>query len=189
MNFLIVFAVIAVVAMVIIAALTNNENRRSASQRKERDQTPIKKTQSILSSNEQMTFLKLRKALPNYIVITRVALSALINSSGLVTRNKINRCCVDFVVLDKGFKVISIVEVDSPNKNGNVSKISERDTMLMEAGYSVVRYAHSPDIERITSDFSIFLHSQKTGKNSQFHMNLQNSNHRQNEDNFFDHDY
>lgn len=157
-----IMAVIAVLAMVIIAAATNKENRKAtAFQRKEKEEAPIKKAKSLLSTNEQMTFIKLRKALPDCFVLPRVALSALLNSSGLVTRNKINRCCVDFVILDKDFNVISIVEINQSNQNISPTKINERDTMLMEAGYRVIRYPYPPELERIINDFTLFLHPPK----------------------------
>lgn len=185
MNFLIIFAVIAVLAMVIITAMTNRENRKADFQRKEREQAPIK-SRSILTTNEQMTFLKLRKALPDCFVLTQVALSALLNSNGLVTRNKITRCRADFVILDKEFNVISIVEVDQSNQNSNTAKISERDTMLMEAGYRVTRYAHSPDIERIISDFSKTIPNKKS---IQPRSPPQVKNLLDDDDSFFDHDF
>jgi hypothetical protein len=120
MNVLIIiFALIAVLVMVIIAAVTNKESHGAAFQRIEREQAPVK-ARLLLTINEQMTFLKLRKVLPDCFVLTRVALSALLNSNGLVTRNKINRCCVDFVVLDKDFNVISIVEVSQPQQKKNM---------------------------------------------------------------------
>jgi len=186
MNFLIILAVMAVLAMVIIAAVTNKENRQATAFKiKEKEEAPIKKARSILSTNEQMTFLKLRKALPDCFVLSRVALSALLNSSGLVTRNKINRCCVDFVILDKDFNVVSIIEINQPNQNSNPTKINERDTMLMEAGYKVIRYPYPPDLERITSDFATFLHPPKIETTTIARSNrllVEN-------DNFFDHDY
>jgi very-short-patch-repair endonuclease len=187
MNLLIVLSLFAVLVMVIIAAVTNKESRRAALQIKERDQAPIK-ARSLLTTNEQMTFLKLRKALPNCVVLTRVAMSALLNSNGLVTRNKINRCCVDFVVLDRDFKIISIVEISQLQQNKNIPKISERDTMLMEAGYRVIRYTHAPDIERITADFSEFLQSEKAKQLPLSKLAFQN-NHLLDEDNFFEHNF
>ncbi len=186
MNFLIILAVIAVLVMVIIAGVTNKENRRVATfQRKEKEEAPIKKAKSLLSTNEQMTFLKLRKALPDCFVLPRVALSALLNSSGLVTRNKINRCCVDFVILDKDFNVISIVEINQPNQNSNPAKINERDTMLMEAGYKVIRYPYPPELEKIINDFNIFLHPPKVENTTR----ARSSRLLEENDNFFDHDY
>lgn len=186
MNFLITLAVVAVLVMVIIAAVTNKENRQATAFKiKEKEEAPIKKARSILSTNEQMTFLKLRKALPECFVLPRVALSALLSSSGLVTRNKINRCCVDFVILDKDFNVISIVEINQPNQNSHPTKINERDTMLMEAGYRVIRYPYSPDLERIISDFDLILHPPKVEKTTI----VRSKRLLEENGNFFDHDY
>ncbi|MDE2420409.1 MAG: DUF2726 domain-containing protein [Gammaproteobacteria bacterium] len=186
MNFLIILAVIAVLAMVIIAAATNKESHRAVTfQRKEKDEAPIKKAKSLLSTNEQMTFIKLRKALPDHFVLSRVALSALLNSSGLVTRNKINRCCVDFVILDKDFNVISIVEINQSTQNSSPAKINERDTMLMEAGYRVIRYPYPPELERIINDFTLFLHPAKTENTTAARSNRLLAEN----ENFFDHDF
>ncbi len=192
MNFLMIMAVIAVLAMVMIAAATNKENRRVATfQRKDKEEAPIKKAKTLLSTNEQMTFLKLRKALPDCFVLPRVALSALLNSSGLVTRNKINRCCVDFVILDKDFNVVSIVEINQSNQNSSPTKINERDTMLMEAGYRVIRYPYPPELERIINDFALFLHPPKAEntKAAQNTTTARSNRLLEENDNFFDHDY
>lgn len=109
MNFLIILAVIAGIAMILIAATVNKGGR----QRNDRDRTPIK-PRPILTITEQPLFLKLRKALPEYIVLTQVALSAILSSCGQVTRNKLNRYRADFVVLNKELQVIAIIELEDP---------------------------------------------------------------------------
>lgn len=186
MNVLImIFALIAVFFMVVIAAVTNKETRSAAFQRKDREQAPIK-ARFLLTPNDQMTFIKLHKALPDCFVLTQVAMASLLNSSGLVTRNKINRYCVDFVVLDKYFNIIAIIEVDPPQQKKNMLKISERDTMLMEAGYRVIRYTHAPDIEQIISDFSQLMRTQKV---KQSRAAVASTTLPDDVDNFFNHDY
>ncbi len=62
-----------------------------------------------------------------------------------------------------------------------------RDTILMEAGYRVIRYARSPDIERITSDFSKITPTKKSIQPRT--TPPQGNNLLDDDDSFFDNDY
>lgn len=157
MTLLIILAVVAGIAMILIAALVNQGNRharwRSEWKKNDKDHTPIK-TRPILTVNELPIFIKLRKALPDHIILTQVALSALLTSTGQVTRNRFNRYRADFVVLDKDGHVVAIIELNDPSHQLQIGKADERRAMLTEANYQVIQYTHTPDIEQIQRDFA-----------------------------------
>lgn len=166
MTFLIIFAVIAGIAMILIAAKMNKGNRQTlwhGEQKNDKDHTPIK-ARPILTINELPVFLKLRKALPDHIVLAQVSLSALLSSTGQVTRNRLNRYRADFVVLDKDGHVIAIVELTDTSHQPQNGKTNERDTMLKEANYRIISYTHTPDIEQIQRDFSMLKPAKKVVK-------------------------
>ncbi|GAC1374905.1 MAG: DUF2726 domain-containing protein [Aquirhabdus sp.] len=155
MTLLIILAVIAGIVMILIAALVNQGNRharwRSEWKKNDKDHTPIK-TRPLLTVNELPIFLKLRKALPDHIILTQVALSALLSSTGQVTRNRFNRYRADFVILDKEAHVVAIIELNDESHKLQNGKVDERHAMLTEANYHVIRYSHTPDIEQIQRD-------------------------------------
>ena len=107
----------------------------------------------VITLNEQPTFLRLREALPNHIVLAQVAFSALMTSKGYTSRSRFNRKVTDFVVLDKGFNVVAIVELDDSSHKGREQEDAERDAMLEEAGYTVIRYTRTPEIQQVRADF------------------------------------
>jgi very-short-patch-repair endonuclease len=156
MAFLIILAIIAGTAMILIAATVNTVGRQSNS----KEHTPLK-ARPILNITEQPVFLKLRKALPEHIVLTQVALSAILSSCGQVTRNKLNRYRADFVVLNKELQVIAIIELEDPSQKRPENQKNDCSNMLKEANYRVIRYSHTPDIDQIQRDFASFSASRK----------------------------
>lgn len=190
MMVLIALAVIAGIAMILLAALMNKQNRQAEWytewQKKEKDHTPIK-ARTILTINEVPIFLKLRKALPEHIILTQVSLSALLSSTGQVTRNKLSRYRADFVVLDKDCQVIAIIELTDESHKLQNGKTQERETMLTAADYRILRYSHIPDIEQIQRDFAAPTAPKKVIK--PITTETQNLSDLPNDKNFFDQDY
>lgn len=182
MIFFIIVAVIAAIAMALIATVSNKGGRT----KKDNDRTPIK-PRAILTIKEQSFFAKLRKALPDCIVLTQVALSAILSTSGQVTRNKLSRCRADFVILDKDLKILAIIELEDPNQKGLENKNFDRNAMCLEADYRIVHYEHPPDIEQIQRDFSQLISPRQSTKPSQ--LALPNQHSATYEDSFFDHDF
>ncbi|ENU87315.1 hypothetical protein F973_00232 [Acinetobacter sp. CIP 102129] len=115
---------------------------------------PIK-GKRIITMNEQPTFLRLREALPEHIVLAQVAFSAFMTASGYATRNLFNRKVADFVVLDKQFNIVAIVELDDSSHKGKEDKDDDRDALVAEAGFRVIRYKRTPDFEQVRKDFNI----------------------------------
>jgi len=98
--------IILIVVFVIVTLVLGNTKKAN----KGGTRNPIK-GKRILTMNEQPTFLRLREALPEHIVLAQVAFSAFMTAQGYATRNLFNRKIADFVVLDKQFNIVAIVEL------------------------------------------------------------------------------
>lgn len=141
--------ILIIVFTIIILVLGNTNKPKKASMR-----SPIK-GKRVLTMNEQPTFLRLREALPEHIILAQVAFSAFMTAQGYATRNLFNRKVADFVVLDKQFNIVAVVELDDSSHRGKEDKDAHRDSLIVEAGYRIIRYARTPDIEQIKQDFGV----------------------------------
>ncbi len=106
-----------------------------------------------LTEREQSMFFRLREALPEMVVLSQVSFSALLSAKERETRNTFNRKYADFVICERSFKVVAVVELDDASHRGNEENDSNRDLLLTKAGYRVVRYKQVPDVQRVLSDF------------------------------------
>lgn len=140
--------ILVVIIVVIGAALTNTQKGNRGTR------NPIK-AKRVLTMNEQPTFLRLKEALPEHHVLAQVSFNAFMTAKGYATRNLFNRKVADFVVLDNKFNVVAIVELDDSSHKGKEDKDAERDALIAEAGYKVIRYQRTPEIEKIKIDFGI----------------------------------
>ncbi|ATI37476.1 MULTISPECIES: DUF2726 domain-containing protein [Acinetobacter calcoaceticus/baumannii complex] len=143
---------IGIFLLVIIAVAVMNVLKKGETKRGKRN--PIK-GKRIITMNEQPTFLKLREALPEHIILAQVAFSAFMTAQGYTTRNLFNRKVADFVVLDKSFNIIAIVELDDSSHKGKEHTDAERDALINEAGFKVIRYKRTPETEQVHLDFGI----------------------------------
>ena len=139
---------LVVIIVVIGAALTNTQKGNRGTR------NPIK-SKRVLTMNEQPTFLRLKEALPEHHVLAQVSFNAFMTAKGYATRNLFNRKVADFVVLDNKFNVVAIVELDDSSHKGKEGKDAERDALIAEAGYKVIRYQRTPEIEKVKLDFGI----------------------------------
>lgn len=116
----------------------------------------IYQAKQILTDNETEFYGRLLAALPDYTILSQVAMSALIEpvrcdpKEFMGRRAKFSQKYVDFVICEPGvLRVICIVELDDITHDEE--KDAARDAMLNDAGYIVVRW-HSrrkPDIHVI----------------------------------------
>jgi very-short-patch-repair endonuclease len=98
----------------------------------------------LLSAPEQELYLKLVDALPDHIVLAQVAFSQMIRVEGgndrenfrkrLTARQKV----ADFVVCDRSFRVIAVVECDDSSHESE--KDRKRDEIVREAGAPTIRW-------------------------------------------------
>lgn len=106
----------------------------------------------LLTKNEQPMYFRLVEALPEHVVLAQVSFSALLTTRDMTARNRFDRKIADFVICTKAFKVIAAIELDDSSHNGRESKDAERDQLLTNAGYRVLRYKRVPDIDKLRAD-------------------------------------
>lgn len=111
------------------------------------------KPRNILTENEKPFFKNLQIALPDYIVLAQVSFNAFLTANDFNTRSQFNRKYADFVVLDKNFNIIAIIELDDSSHRGREHIDKLRDAMVIKAGYNVLRYNKTPSSEKIKQDF------------------------------------
>lgn len=140
---------LVIIILVILSILKKGESKDRNGKR-----SPIK-GKRIITMNEQSTFIKLREALPEHIILAQVAFSAFMTAQGYATRNLFNRKVADFVVLDRAFNIVAIVELDDSSHKGKEKIDAERDALIREAGFRVVRYKRTPDLVQIHTDFNV----------------------------------
>ena len=108
----------------------------------------------IATANEQGMYWRLVAAFPavDFIVLTQVSFGALLLAKGGASRYSFAQKIADFVVTNRGFKVLAIVELDDRSHRGREKQDASRDAMLAEAGYKVLRYTSIPAIELLVQD-------------------------------------
>lgn len=146
---LIGMVLLTIIILAILSVLKKGESKNGNAKR-----SPIK-GKRIITMNEQPTFIKLREALPEHIILAQVAFSAFMTAQGYATRNLFNRKVADFIVLDKKFNIVAIVELDDSSHKGKEKIDAERDALIQEAGFRVVRYKRTPELAQIHADFNI----------------------------------
>lgn len=148
-TLLIALAVLVVIAAAAVAMLQKTGSTAGASGA----ERPRRK-KLFLTEREQSMHNRLTQALPDLIVLAQVSFSALITARAYAVRNTFDRKTADFVVCDKAFQVLAVIELDDASHKGKEEKDSARDTLLTSAGYRVLRYANIPDIDRVRADFA-----------------------------------
>lgn len=106
----------------------------------------------VITPFEAKMFARLKQAFPAHHILAQVAFSALITNSNYKIRSRFNRKVTDFVLLDQQMNVVIIIELDDPTHIGKESEDAERDAMLLEAGYQVIRYTEIPSIRQLQQD-------------------------------------
>lgn len=106
----------------------------------------------VITPFESKMYTRLISAFPQHHVLAQVAFSALITNQNYKIRNQFNRKVTDFVLLDKDCNVVVIIELDDPSHIGKEKEDAERDAMLQEAGYRVLRYTSIPSIHNLQKD-------------------------------------
>jgi len=106
----------------------------------------------VITAFESRMFTRLKDTFPHHHILAQVAFSALITHDQMNMRSKFNRKVTDFVVMDREYNVVAIVELDDPSHFGKEKEDAERDAMLIAAGYTVVRYTEIPSIRQLQRD-------------------------------------
>lgn len=110
----------------------------------------------IATANEQMMYWRLLSAFPDpeYVVLTQVSFGALLTAKGGAIRYSFSQKIADFVLLDKSFKVLSVIELDDSSHRGREGRDASRDAMLAKAGYKILRYKNIPQPEKLWRDIA-----------------------------------
>lgn len=106
---------------------------------------PVKQKRTLLTSSEKQMFDRLQDALYEHIVLPQVALSQIIeceDGNFGTTWNKINRKVCDYVVCNKDFSVVAVVELDgwSHKHEKQQQKDADKDSAVISAGLKMVRF-------------------------------------------------
>jgi len=146
--------VIAILIVVAIAAYVLMIKRALQKKKAKANQTEQEKPQrkDVLTPNEQAMYNRLAQALPDQIVLAQVSFGALLNAKSKATRNTFDRKIADFVVCDRAFQVLAVIELDDSSHKGKEIQDASRDGLLTQAGYRVLRYQHIPDNDQVQKD-------------------------------------
>jgi very-short-patch-repair endonuclease len=96
---------------------------------------------------------RLVQTLPDLVVLPQVSFGALLTARTRAARSSFSRKIADFVVCDRSFKVVAVVALGDKNSKGKSQRDLDRDALLVEAGYRVLRYPRVPDVGRVEADF------------------------------------
>lgn len=141
-------AIFAILALLMVFGLATAKGKGN---KQKTGKSPIQ-AKAVLTPNEQPMYFRLVEATPDCIVLAQVAFSALITTKSQTTRNTFDRKVCDFVICTKAFNVLAIVELDDASHRGREKEDAARDSLLTEAGYKVLRYKKTPDVETIRAD-------------------------------------
>lgn len=119
------------------------------------DRTGSYKARHLLTGNEAEFFGRLVAALPDHYIFPQVAMSALIEAASSDKKKahgdrlRIAQQRVDYVVSDRNFNVVVVVELDDRTHSGAKDQI--RDARLMQVNIRTVRFQskNKPGIDAI----------------------------------------
>lgn len=98
----------------------------------------------LLSAPEQNMYRRLVEALPEHVVLAQVAFSQMITVEGGSRKENFRKFgtarqkVADFVVCDKSFEVIAVIELD--DSTHSAGKDEKRNEIIREAGSKTVRW-------------------------------------------------
>lgn len=103
--------------------------------------------QPFMTISEKAIYQRICDVLPEYRVFPQVSMSALVATrAGVdIAREKIAQKYVDFAILDEGFNVVAIIELDDPTheKPERKKADAEKDYALKTAGIRIARIKKS----------------------------------------------
>ena len=110
----------------------------------------------VTTANEQKMFWRLVEYFPQpeFVVLAQVSFGALLYAKDGATRNSFSQKIADFVLLDKTFKVLAVIELDDSSHKGKEDQDAKRDAMLTKAGYRILRYSQTPNSNRLLNDIN-----------------------------------
>jgi very-short-patch-repair endonuclease len=143
---LVVGGVLLVVIFLVLATFVKNGGKENKKNTKGNGEITGKR---MMSANEINLYEKLTSYLPNYIIFSQVSFSAFLNSKDYATRATFNRKFADFVILDRNYEIVCLVELDDSSHRNKEYKDKQRDALCMKGGYQVIRFSSQPNMGQI----------------------------------------
>ena len=152
MNGLLVIAVIVLLGLAAAAALFLARRARVE------ESLPFEQVRP-LTPREQVLYWRLRKVMPEEIVLAQVAVSRILRvKRGHRVRawmNSVNRMTVDFVVCLPDGTIVAAVELDDATDGTpvRIARDDRKNQALQAAGIKLLRYANVPDEAQLRKAF------------------------------------
>lgn len=127
---------LAVAVLILVAAIKLALSRLGGSKFKLK--TPL------IGVKAQELYRLLVSSLPDHVILAEVAFSRLVKAEGGGSREDFRKFATarqkvaDFVICDKSFSVVAVVELDDSTHNS--AKDAKRDEIIREAGSKTVRW-------------------------------------------------
>lgn len=112
-----------------------------------------------LTEREQVLYWRLRKVMPDLIVLAQVAVSRIVRvRKGHDIRawmNRVDRLTVDFVVCLPDATIVAAVELDDASHGSPVQirRDDKKNLAMQAAGIKLLRFANVPDEEQLRKAF------------------------------------
>ena len=142
---------LTILFVVIVLLLIGITVLKAKAQRSAGSAEPLKKKR-LLTERETAMQSRLVQALPDAYVFPQVSFGALVTAKTRAARNSFDRKIADFVICDRSFHVLAVVELDDGTHKGRETHDRARDQLLISAGYRVLRYPLVPDIDKVRAD-------------------------------------
>ena len=109
-----------------------------------------------LSRKDQAMYLRLAEAFPApaYMVLAGVSLGSLLDPKGGARLRRYAHKRAGFVLMDRSFLVLAIIELDDSSTSVNTLSDASADALFKSAGYKVVRYRKLPEVARLRVELS-----------------------------------
>lgn len=153
---LLLFLLVVIIAVLILVVIMFQKNDGGNNEIKDKKNiakkdTPIR-SKHIMTNHEKTMFIEITRCLPECYVFPQVSFNSLITTKAWATRNKFNRKVADFVITNNKFNVLAVIELDDSSHKGKEQKDIDRDKMLKEGGYKVLRYSVMPPKDKLRRD-------------------------------------
>ncbi|MBT2334420.1 DUF2726 domain-containing protein [Variovorax paradoxus] len=149
MNTFLFMVFLLAIGLLVLAALARKRSAQNSSGFVDKP-----KARPPLTAREQAMYNRLVHTLPDLVVLPQVSFGALLTARTRAARSSFSRKIADFVVCDRSFKVVAVVAFGGDKRSkGKSQRDLDRDALLVEAGYRVLRYQRVPDVGRVEADF------------------------------------
>jgi hypothetical protein len=125
--------------------------KRLVANRRAPDAPKVFHKNRMLTEREQAMFWRIKEAFPepDHVVFAQVGFGALLKAGKGTSALHYTQKRADFVLTDRAFTVLAIIEIDDASHADRGRQDNQRDAMLKSAGYSVVRFNNIPDVETL----------------------------------------